>query len=424
MKYGLIGEHLPHSFSAEIHAKIADYAYELHEIPRDELDAFMQARDFCGINVTIPYKQAVIPYLSEIDENAKKIGAVNTVLNRGGRLYGYNTDFFGLCALIRRTGITLQKKKVLILGTGGTSHTAHAAAEALGAQKVITVGRRAADGVISYEDAYAHHTDADVILNTTPCGMFPYPDGTEGIAGTPIDITRFPALSGVVDVIYNPLRTGLVMDAAARGIPAAGGLYMLVAQAVSAAEYFMGTTFDDAITDRIYREIRASKENIVLTGMPGSGKTTVGTQLSETLNRPFYDTDAEIVKKTGKEISELFTEYGNDGFRRLEAETIAGLAATVTGAVIATGGGAILRDDNVRALKRSGRIYFLNRDLANIEPTPDRPLALDRAALEARFRERYARYCETADREIKTDENTEHTANAITEDFFDAHSDY
>ncbi len=418
MKYGLIGEHLPHSFSKEIHGKIAPYTYELHELQKDEVAKFMQAKNFLGINVTIPYKQTVIPYLSEIDEKAQKIGAVNTIVNKNGKLYGYNTDFYGMKALIRHINLDFTNKKVLILGTGGTSHTAAAVAESLDADQILIVGRSRKDGVISYADAYERHIDADFIINTTPCGMYPYPDGRDNMAGTPIDISKFPNLKGVIDAVYNPLRTNLVMDALERGIPAEGGLYMLVAQAVKAAEYFMDTPLPDSLYESVYEEILASKENIILTGMPGSGKSTVGKALGEILNRQFIDTDAEIVKKAGKEIPDIFAEIGNEGFRSLEAEAVAETANKYTGAVIATGGGAILRVDNIRALKRTGRIYFLNRPLEYILPTDDRPLSKDRDALEKRFAERYDRYLSTADKEIKTDEVLEHALKTIQEDFF------
>ena len=418
MKYGLIGEHLPHSFSKEIHAKIADYTYELHELEKHELDGFMRKKDFIAINVTIPYKKDVIPYLTEIDENAGKIGAVNTIINRDGALYGYNTDFFGMSALIRKIGVDLFGKKVAILGTGGTSNTAVAVCEALGAKQTIVVGRSAKKGVISYEDLYRDHTDVDYIINTTPCGMYPYPDGNETISATPVDLSAFPSLKGVTDAVYNPLRTNFIMDARERGIPAEGGLYMLVAQAVVAAEKFMGKSIDPSVTDRIFTEIQASKENIILSGMPGSGKSTVGKYLAKTLNRKFIDTDEEIVRQTGKEITEIFAEIGNSGFRKIEAEVIARVSSENQGAVIATGGGAILRDDNIRALKRGGKIYFLNRPIEDIVPTADRPLALDRAALEARFRERYERYLSTCDREIKNTKSPAIAAQMITEDFF------
>lgn len=417
MEYGLIGKPLTHSFSREIHGKIASYDYQLCEIEPEMLPAFMEKRDFSAINVTIPYKQAVIPFLSWIDENAKKIGAVNTVVNRDGKLYGYNTDFIGLCAEIRMAGLDFTGGKVLILGTGGTSLTAHAASEACGASAIIVVGRHAKDGVICYEDAYRLHADADFIINTTPCGMYPSPDGTPEISGIPIDLSRFPSLCGVIDVVFNPLRTNLILNARARGIPAEGGLYMLVGQAVAASELFTGTELPQDLTDRIYHELRAEKENIVLTGMPGSGKTTVGKRLAAEWHRPFYDTDAEIVRQAGKSIPALFEEIGEEGFRIIESKIIRNLANTVTGAVIATGGGAILRDDNIRALRRTGRLYFLNRPLERITPTSNRPLADSRAALGKRFAERYDRYRTTCDCEINTDENIDHTILTIRKDF-------
>lgn len=417
MKYGLIGEHLPHSFSKEIHAKIAPYIYELHELEKHELDGFMRKKDFVSINVTIPYKKDVIPYLDKMDESAKKIGAVNTIVNQAGKLFGYNTDFFGMRALILKLGLQFSGKKVMILGTGGTSNTAVAVSEALGAKEIIIVGRNAKNGVITYGEAYQNHTDADFIINTTPCGMFPYPDGNETTLGTPIDLEKFPSVRGVIDAVYNPLRTNLVMNALKKGIPAEGGLYMLVAQAVIAAEKFMDTQLDPSLTDRIFSEIESTKENIVLTGMPGSGKSTVGKILAKKLNRKFIDTDEEIVKKAGKSISDIFAEVGNEGFRKLEAEAIASVSSENSGAVIATGGGAILRDDNIQALKRGGKIYFLNRPLENIVPTPDRPLSLNRKALEERFHERYARYLATCDKEIKTVESAKEVANMIKEDF-------
>ena len=427
MKYGLIGEHLPHSFSKEIHALCADYEYELCELTRDAVGDFMQKADFSAINVTIPYKQTVMPYLYEIHGQAQAIGAVNTVVKKDGRLYGYNTDFYGMLALVKRIGIELRGKKVLVLGTGGTAHTARAVIAAEGARELITVERwtEPDKNIISYEEAYERHTDADVIFNTTPCGMFPYADGGPDIVGTPIDISRFPSLCGVVDVVYNPLRTNLIVDAKERGIPAEGGLYMLVGQAVVASRIFLGERIEDVAKDpetykeidRVFDLIIRQKENIVLTGMPGSGKSTVGKALARALGKPFYDTDEIIVKMAGKPITEIFSELGETGFRKLESEAVIKTANEKSGAIIATGGGAILRDDNVRALKRNGRLYFLNRSLSALLPTADRPLASSAEAIKKRFEERYDRYIATADREIVTDEVIEHTVNKIIEDF-------
>ena len=426
MTYGLIGEHLPHSFSKEIHGKCASYEYKLCELTPEEVGPFMTAAEFSAINVTIPYKQTVMPYLYSIHKAAKAIGAVNTVVKREGRLYGYNTDFYGMRALVRRIGIDLAGKKVLILGTGGTAHTARAVSAAEGARLVLTVGRRAEGKIISYEAAYTEHSDAEVIFNTTPCGMYPYADGGPQIASTPIDVTRFPSLVGVVDAVYNPLRTNLVMDCLRAGIPAEGGLYMLVGQAVVASRVFLGEEFEavaadpmtDTLTEKVYREIVTEKENIVLTGMPGSGKTTVGRLLSEALGRPLIDTDAEIVKEAGKEITEIFREVGEAGFRELESRVVCRVAGATTGAIISTGGGAILSDRNVRALGRTGRIYFLDRPLSALLPTDDRPLASTAEAIRRRYNERYERYLATSNVRIQNESTAKDAALAIRKEFF------
>ena len=402
MQYGCIGEHLGHSFSAEIHALLADYKYEICEVARDSLDDFMRRRDFCGINVTIPYKQAVIPYLYYVDESAKAIGAVNTVVNRDGRLYGYNTDVYGMTKLINRIGIDMQGKKVAILGTGGTSKTARAVSSALGAREIITVSRRAGDGLASYEDFYSDHADVEVIINTTPCGMYPYADGGADRVATPVDVSRFPALCGVVDAVYNPLRTNLILDARDRGIPSEGGLYMLVAQAVRASEIFLDTVYPDDVCESVYGRILKSKENVVLCGMPSSGKSTVGRLLSERLSRSFVDTDEVIVDVEKCQITDIFRERGEKAFRDIESEAVRAVSEK-SGAVIATGGGAILRDENVRRLKRNGRLVFLDRPLSELIPTSDRPLASDREAIEKRYNERYPRYNSVADIVIAVD---------------------
>ncbi len=418
MTYGLIGEHLPHSYSKEIHNKLASYNYELVELTHEELDGFMRAHEFRAINVTIPYKRDVIPYLESIDEHARMIGAVNTIVNRDGKLYGYNTDFYGMKTLIDSIPLTLTDRKVLILGTGGTAKTALAVATAMGAREIVTVSRRTTERTVSYEDAIRLHTDAEIIINTTPCGMFPYPDGNEERAGTPIDLSHFPALCGVVDAIYNPLRPNLVMDAKERGIPAEGGLLMLVAQAIRAVEIFLDTELDHSSAARVCNEIRAQKENIVLTGMPGSGKSTVGQMLADELGREFLDSDAEIVRVTGKSIPEIFSESGERGFRDIETAVIRDLAAHHVGCVISTGGGAILREENIRALGRNGRIYFLDRPLEQLLPTPDRPLSSDNEALRRRHNERYERYCTSCNVRIPNSGTPKEAVAAIREEFF------
>ena len=405
MKYGCIAERLGHSFSKEIHARLSDYEYELRELAAGELDAFMKKRDFLAINVTIPYKQAVIPYLDEIDPAAEEIGAVNTIVNRGGRLFGYNTDLSGMVALIKRIGLDLTGKKVLIAGTGGTAKTATAVSRLLGANEIYRLSRTPGGGAIGYDEAYAKHSDAKVIINTTPVGMYPRTEGC------PISLERFKGLCGVVDAVYNPLRTNLVLEAQERGIAAEGGLYMLVAQAVQASEHFLGVRYPEGTIDRVYGEIISEKENIVLCGMPGCGKSTVGGLLSTMLGRELIDSDAEIVKREGREISRIFAEDGEGYFRDVEASVISELSA-LGGRIIATGGGAVLREDNVRALKRNGRLVFLDRPLSELLPTPDRPLALTKEAIEARYRERYPIYSAVADLTVKTD-TPEETARKV-----------
>ena len=396
MKYGLIGERLSHSFSKDIHGKLADYNYELCEIQRDELDTFMKKRDFLGINVTIPYKSAVIPYLDYIDGSAKEIGAVNTVVKRGDKLYGYNTDYYGMLALCSHAGVSLADKRVAILGTGGTSRTALCAARNSGAKSIIRVSRTAKDGAVSYEDFYKNHRDTEVIINTTPVGMSP------NIFDTPVSLSGFDCLSGVIDAIYNPLRTPLIMSAKGLGISASGGLYMVVAQAVRASEIFLDTKYPDGIIEEIYRSMLKEKESIVLTGMPGAGKSTVGRLLSERLGRKFVDTDALIEEHAGKSITEIFENHGEEYFRDLESSVIAEVSG-MCGAVISVGGGAVLRGKNLSALKENGRLYFIDRPLSALIPTDDRPLAKSREAIEKRYKERYGIYIGTADCKIDAD---------------------
>lgn len=406
MKYGCIGEHLPHSFSKIIHGYLASNEYTLCELKPDEAAPFIQGRDFCGINVTIPYKQTVMPYLDEIDGVAREIGAVNTVVNRDGKLCGYNTDFGGMRAMLLYEGIELKNKKILILGTGGTSKTARAVARSLGGGEIVTVSRTARESAISYEDAYRLHTDAEIIINTTPCGMYPHTNAM------PIDLDRFPSLSGVVDAVYNPLRTELVLWARERGIPATGGLYMLVAQAVLASALFTGIAYGEDVVEKVYQKVRSDRESIVLIGMPGSGKSTVGAILAEHLKRKFVDSDAWIEEKSGMRIADIFAKHGEDYFRALECDAIAEISAE-SGLVVATGGGAVLAKENVRALRKNGRIFFLDRPLTELIPTDDRPLANSEAAIRKRYEERYGIYCACADEHVNTLGDATRTANEI-----------
>lgn len=406
MKYGLIGEHLKHSYSCEIHAQIADYEYELHEIPPSGLGGFLKKREFNAINVTIPYKQDVIPYLDEISDTAKRIGAVNTIVNRNGRLYGDNTDFAGMLALAKHIGVDMKGRKVLILGTGGASKTGHALAEYMGAQSVFYVSRSGKDGSISYEQAVIEHSDAQIIINATPVGMFPKQDGR------PIDISAFPKLEGVIDAIYNPLRTNLILDAQERGIPAEGGLYMLSAQAVHASAVFRDIPLDESLVDKAFKSVKNDKQSIVLIGMPSSGKTTVGRILAEKCGKQLADTDEYIVRRIGMPISDFFAKHGEAEFRKIEKETVAELSAT-GGRIIATGGGAVLDAENVRALKQNGVLVFLDRRPENLIATDDRPLASRRSALEKLYAERYDIYCAAAELHIDANTTPEAEADAI-----------
>ena len=412
MQYGLIGEKLGHSFSKEIHEMLGSNPYALCELSQDQIDAFFAAKNFSAINVTIPYKTTVMPYLSHIDEAAKAIGAVNTVVNRNGELWGYNTDFYGLCTLIAHAGIPVAGKKIAILGTGGTSKTACAVAKHLGAKEILIVSRRAGEGVVSYDELTQKHANVEVLLNTTPAGMYP---NTEA---TPVDISTFSKLEGVIDAIYNPLRTQLIIEAQKRGIKAEGGLYMLVAQAVRASELFLDCSYAKGTTDRIYGELLQKTENIVLSGMPASGKSTVGKLLAERMEREFFDLDEEIVRVAGRTIPEIFATDGESAFRNLETRVLREILANKKNIVLATGGGAILKDENIDLLHRNGKIYFIDRPLEALMPTSDRPLASSVEAIKKRYEERYTRYCSTADCHVDGDGTPEEVAERIRKEFF------
>lgn len=408
MEYGCIGEHLSHSFSKEIHAHLAPYSYEICEVQRDLLESFMKKKDFKAINVTIPYKQDVIPYLSEISPEASAIGAVNTIVNRDGKLYGYNTDFYGIVAALSHMGIArLDGKKALVLGTGGTSRTACAVLSHLGASEIYRVSRTGKEGAVTYEEALTRHTDAAFIFNATPCGMFPDTDSA------PISLAPFSALEGVYDAVYNPLRTRLITEAHERKIPAACGLYMLVAQAFRAAEIFLGKDLPKELLEKTYQKVSASKENVILIGMPSSGKSTVGKALANLLSRPFYDSDEEIVRHESRSIADIFSTDGEEAFREIEKKIISSLAAK-TGAVIATGGGVILKEENVKRLKQNGKLVFLDRPLADLTFTADRPTANCEEAMKRRYEERYEKYLAAADLTLALPKgNVEETAMRI-----------
>ena len=415
MEYGCIGKKLTHSFSKIIHNRLADYDYELCEIPEDSLADFMTKADFKAINVTIPYKQAVIPFLYSISDTAKKIGAVNTIVNKNGKLYGYNTDFSGMRAMIIRQGVSLKGKKVLILGSGGTSKTAATVAENLEADEVYRVSRSGSDGAITYDEAYLKHSDAQAIINTTPCGMYP------NIGVSAIDTERFKSLSSVTDAVYNPLSSALVVSAREKGINAVGGLYMLVAQAAFAAEKFIDISVTAEKTEEIYRDILREKKNIVLIGMPGCGKTTIGKLIADELDKEFVDTDSEIIKQINMPISDYFGKYGEESFRKIESEVIKRISAEQS-SVIATGGGAVLNPDNIRLLKENGTVVFIDRPLEKLVTTSDRPLSSNREMLMKRYNERYQIYCLSADIKIDAVDELDLNVKAIKEVFLDENS--
>lgn len=363
MKCGLLGRKLGHSYSPQIHNLLGDYSYVLFEKEPDELENFLKNGDFSGLNVTIPYKKEVIPYLSELSPTAQKMGCVNTVLRRSdGTLYGHNTDYFGFTSLVRHAGLSVTGKKVLVLGSGGASNTAVAALKDLGASPVI-ISR---SGENNYGNLHLHR-DAAAIVNATPVGMYP----NTGVS--PINLELFPNLEGVLDVIYNPARTQLLLDAEKLGIPRENGLWMLVAQAKEAAEVFTGGKISDEVIEKIYRRLSHQMKNIVLIGMPGCGKTTIGALLAEKLGRTLADVDEKIISLAGKSIPDIFAQDGEPTFRDWETKALTELGKQ-SGLVIATGGGCVTQKRNYPLLHQNGYLVWLERD-CSVLPTDGRPLS-------------------------------------------------
>ena len=362
MRCGLLGRKLGHSYSPAIHAMLADYAYTLYEKEPEELEDFVKHGDFHGMNVTIPYKKAVVPFCDLLDPLAEQLGSVNTLVRLGdGRLLGANTDTWGFDQMLGKVGISCQGKKALVLGSGGASATVQAILQLADAE-VVVISR---NGENNY-DNLDRHADAQILVNTTPVGMYP------NNRVSPVDLDRLPNLQAVLDVVYNPARTQLILDAEARGIPCESGLYMLVAQAVQASELWTGQRISDETMERVWRTIGRSMQNVVLIGMPGSGKSTVGKALAQKLNRPFVDADAEITARIG-DIPAYFAAHGEEAFRKVEAEVLADLGKQ-SGLVIATGGGCVTRPENYASLHQNGEIIWLQRDLDKL-PTDGRPVS-------------------------------------------------
>ena len=415
MRVGLIGDPLGHSFSPRLHAAFGTADYELHPIPAEALPAFFRERAFEGVNVTIPHKIAVIPLLDELHPSAEECGAVNTVVNRGGKLTGYNTDIFGMSFALAHAGISLSGRHVVILGSGGTSHTARALAKREGAASVTVVSR---SGEVNYSNI-SEFTETEIVINTTPVGMFPHADAS------PVDLTVFPRLKGVFDAVFNPLRTRLIEQAENLGVPVASGLLMLTAQAKAASILFRGGDYAEPSPAseegkeilKVWREVTAELTNIVLIGMPSSGKTTVGTLLAERLRRPLIDTDAETERRTGKTVPELFAEGGEENFRKEERLTVSECARG-TGVIIATGGGAPMFPENRAALAGNGFVVLILRDTEKLDTT-GRPLSRDLDTLKAMYKVRMPVYKAFADAEAVNNDTPSACAEFILEKFYE-----
>lgn len=411
MQYGLIGGRLGHSYSKIIHELLCDYTYDLCPLPTEaEAHDFMRRREFQAINVTIPYKQLVMDYCDEIDEKARAIHAVNTIVNRDGRLYGYNTDYPGFCYLLDRHGIDLAGKTVLILGTGGTHHTTFAVARDRGAKQILTVSRRPdrAKGQIGYDEAAA--VDAQIVINTSPAGMYP----EVGVCN--LDISAMPHLEAVVDAIYNPFRTELLLRAEERGVTACNGFEMLVAQAVYAAEHFLSRPFDDCGAEiaRVFGRLSEELSNIVLIGMPSSGKSSIGRLLAQRTGKTLVDLDAGIEAMSGRRIPDIFAESGEAEFRRWETAAVARFAKENC-QILSCGGGVVKTAGNARLLRQNGVVVFIDRPVEQLAVGGYRPLSKSADALRAMEAERRPLYEAAADLTVQNTTTLSAAADAVLE---------
>ncbi len=406
MKYGLIGKTLGHSFSKQIHGELSDYQYDYYEVQPEGLEELLRKRDIGGFNVTIPYKKDVIKYCNKLTSAAKRIGSVNTLVYGDNRsLLGHNTDYDGFLYMVNRASIDFKNAKVLILGSGGTSLTARTVAEDLAAREIIVVSRK---GPISYDQLEAHY-DSNIIINTTPVGM--YPNNGESL----IDLSHFKNCYGVLDVIYNPLSSQLILEAKALGIKCSGGLPMLVAQARSAAELFSDSTIPESKTEKVIQKLTQDKENIVLIGMPGSGKSSIGYELSKRLGRELIETDKLIEEMEEATIPEIFQKKGEAYFRNLERKAVF-MAGKEGGKIISTGGGVVLFKENYGPLAQNGRIYFLERDIEKLS-REGRPLSTGLDALKTMYKHRLPLYLSFCHKRIPNLATIDEASSSIIEDF-------
>ena len=399
-KCGLVGKNVSNSLSPAIHKYFGSYGYSLFSVDESELLSILEKKDFDGLNVTIPYKITVMPHLDFISDEAKKIGSVNTIVNKNGALYGYNTDYFGFMKILEKIECNPKDKKVIVLGSGGASKAVTAVFRDLEAREIIVISR---NGENNYGNI-SKHFDAAIIVNTTPVGKFPS-NGEK-----PLETDSFKKLEAVVDINYNPICSELLVEAKERGIKTSGGLTMLVWQAKKSAEYFTDESVPDKNADKAVSDILCSMRNIVFIGMPSSGKSTIGKLFSEKTGKAFIDTDEKVVEMTGRKPSEIITENGEEYFREIETKAVIE-AAKQTGKVIAVGGGAVLKKENVRFLKQNGLLVFLDRP-TNELISDDRPLSVN---LEEMYMKRFPIYNSVCDFRVKTEGNPLVTAEKIAQ---------
>ncbi|MBQ6676731.1 MAG: AAA family ATPase [Clostridia bacterium] len=401
-RFGLLGRSLSHSHSPRIHGLLGGYGYSLFEKEPEEAERFILSGGWDGLNVTIPYKKTAYRLADEVSATAEKCGSVNTLVRRNGKIFGDNTDYYGFLCTVNRSGVEIKDKKCLILGDGGAAGAVRAVLADLGAGEIVTISRRG-------ENNYGNldlHADAEIIVNATPVGM--YPEN----GACPVDLSLFPRLSGVFDLIFNPLKTKLLLDAERLSVPHAGGLYMLVAQAKKSSDLFLGEQKSDDVIDEVYTALKREVENVVLVGMPGCGKTTVGRILADKLGKKLVDTDELIEKETGETIPEIFEKYGEKKFRALETEA-AKASGKLTSTVVTTGGGIVKRPDNFDPLRQNGTVVYLTRRIEDLA-REGRPLS-ENADLSKMLAERAPLYEKISDLTVSNDGDPEKTVDLIIE---------